>query len=302
MILRRFVLLTGALLTATLSCAANRHSHSMPAGVSVAYLAQHEGYWQVFVHLAGATSPIVVTESAGDKTRVSWFPDGSSLLVNSLDGSLFTVAVESGYEQAVPLSMRGMADAVLSPSGDTVAFSLTPTGGRDKNDIWILDLESSNVRRAVARKGLQDEPCWSPSGSQIFFSGGDGTIAHDLFRVDLATGSSEQLTAGSNYHVECAVSSNGHVAYSGNQSGAYNIYSFDPVSQAGILQWTDSLSLDATPAWLPNEAGLLFSSTRSGVLNLWSVAEPGAPPRQVTFTEEGARSPAIHFVAERVRP
>jgi Tol biopolymer transport system component len=260
---------------------------------SLAYLAQHDGYWQVFVSAIDGSGERVVTHSPGDKSRVSWFPDGKTLLVNAQDGTLYKVGSASGKEERLTFGLEGMVDAVVSPDGQKVAFSLTIARGRDKNDIWALDLATMKAERIAAVTGLQDEPCWGPDGQTVYFSGGDGTSSHDLFALELRSGAIQQLTVAGSYHVECTVSSSGSIAYSGNRSGNYEIYSFDPTDPSTLTKWTDGSDLDGTPAWMPDGKGLIFASNRGGSLDLWAVRAPGATPRQITFNEAGARGPSV---------
>lgn len=253
----------------------------------VAYLVRTGDYWQVWVMQPDGSKPRQVTRSTYEKSRISWFPDGKSLLLNGLDGRLYRVDVETGKEMPVEVPTKGMTDAVLSPDGRWIAFSFSPN--RDDNDIWVVDIDGKGERRVAGMLWLQHDPQWSHDGKSIFFMSGEGGQSHDLWVVSLESGSSEQLTAGALYNFDVAIAGDATAAFSSNRSGNYEIWTHKPGEPD--RQITNNLALDAGPAWAPDDSALLFHSTRSGALELWRAARDGGDPRQLTRHKAGARMP-----------
>ena len=256
---------------------------------TIAYLAYSKGFWQAWVMDADGKQAKQVTRSPYDKSRVSWFPDGKHLLVNGNQGKLVKVRVKNGKENIIKVSPAGMNDAVVSPDGKYIAFSLSTAGSIDDNNIWLVKADGSDAKRIADMQSLQHEPAWSPDGKWIYFLSGKGRQTHDIWRVSIDNGKKEQLTAGQLYHFDVAVSSNGDLAFSSNRSGNYEIW----IQRHGgkAVKLTNHPALDARPAWSPDGKTIIFESTRSSVVNLWKIAPSKNLPVPMTETKAGSRAP-----------
>lgn len=267
---------------------------TLAATPELAYLAVTDGYWEVWVADAEGAHARQVTTSKSDKTRLSWFPDGTSLLASCNDGTVVKVGLD-GRESRISLAQFPVVDAVVSPEGKRIAFSFSTA--IDGNDLWMANSDGSGAEKLIKRATLQHEPVWSPDGKQLYFLSGDGGQAHDIWRLNLATRSTEQLTAGNLYHFDVAVSSTGDMAFSSNRSGNYEIYLQRPGSEPEAL--THDPALDGRPAFSPDGAQIVFESTRGGVPNLWRLGLKTRALSQVTHHREGVRAPAWFQGASR---
>jgi TolB protein len=260
-----------------------------PVATPIAYLALTDGYWQAWVIEPGQKTPRQLTALKADVSRISWFPDGKALLVNLQDGRLFKVDVATQDAEAIQAPLAGILDAVVSPKGDQATFSLSTSGSVDNNDIWLFDLATGRSRKLTSMSGLQHEPTWSADGKWVYFLSGTGGQNHDIWRVDVAGGSAEQLTVNAAYHFDLALRQDGTAAYSGNSTGAYDLWLRHPDGKT--QQLTKDSELDARPSWTPDGGQLLFESTRKGRLNLWRLDLESGEVQQVTNTQDGARQP-----------
>lgn len=279
------------------------HILSVKAGepqTPIAYLAYAEGYWQVWLMDADGDSQRQVTKSPYDKSRVSWYPNGEFLLVNGNQGELNRVELSSGDESPVPVTLKGMNDAVVSPDGEHIVFSLSTSGSIDDNNIWLVDSDGKNQQKLTNMQGLQHEPVWSPDGKSLYFLSGKGGQAHDIWQLTLATMEAEQLTTSSLYHFDVAVSRDGQVAFSSNRSGDYEIWISD--IEGKMLQITDNPGMDGKPAWSPDGTTLIFESSREGGPNLWKVSLADAELKKLTEHERGARAPVWYGVLGAEKP
>lgn len=256
---------------------------------AIAYLAYTNGYWQAWIMDADGKYVRQVTRSAYDKSRVSWFPDRKHLLVSGNQGKLVKVKISSGKETAIIVNPAGMNDAVVSPDGKQIAFSLSPAGSIDDNHIWLANIDGSNLQRFTNMQGLQHEPVWSPDGSWIYFLSGKGGQVHDIWRISLITKKTEQLTAGQMYHFDVSVSSKGDLAFSSNRSGNYEIWIQRPKGKP--VKVTHHPALDARPAWSPDGKSLMFESSRGGSVKLWKLNISDGRPVAITPNSKGARAP-----------
>lgn len=237
------------------------------------------------------SNPRQITHSLSEKSRISWYPDGRALLVDTQGGDLYRVDAATGEEAPLPLPVRGMLDAAISPDGRRVAFSLTQSDSPDANELWICDVDGANLRALTNRAGLQHWPAWDPSGELIYYLSDLGPgVGHEIWRIHAHGSGDERLTFGELRHLDVAVSVRGEIVYSGNQSGAFDVWRKSP--GAAPVQLTDDAALDAHPSFSPDGERILFESSRGGTLNLWRVSRTGGPAEPVTSSlEPGARLP-----------
>ncbi len=256
----------------------------------IAFLAfSDDGYWQVWRMGAGGSGQRQVTNSAYDKSRVSWYPDGQFLMVNGNQGELAKVDAESGEETPIKTDLAGMNDAVLSPDGGFIAFSLSTSDSIDDNNIWLVKADGSDPRKLTNKQFLQHDPAWSRDSRVIYFSSGRGDQVHDLWRFDVGKRSLEQLTAGQLYNFDIAPGPEGTLAFSSNRSGNYEIWLWESGREPRPL--TTDPALDARPSWAPDGTSLVFESTRDGGPNIWRLSLGGGEVMRLTNKEKGARSP-----------
>lgn len=259
-----------------------------PAG-QIAYLAWAEGGWQVWTMAPDGSSPKQVTHSSGDKTRISWFPDGKQLLVNGVNGVVSVVDVASGKETPVELPVQGAIDAVISPDGQRIAFSLSPAESRDDNEIYLVGVDGKDLRKLTDMEWLQHQPQWSADGEWLYFLSGDGERDHDIWRQRLDGSRREQLTAGAYFHFEVAVAPDGRLAYSNNSTGDYEVYV--QVPGEGVRGVGEHVGLDGHPSWSPDGKALIIHSMRSGRMNLWRIDLESGQTTQLSDLDPGARNP-----------
>ncbi len=258
---------------------------------SLAYLELRDGFWQVSIMSADGSGVRPVTRSAGDKTRVSWYPDGKRLLVNGADGRIYGVDAATGQEQSVKTELSGFQDAVLSPDAKQIAFSLSTSGSVDDHDIWLMKEDGTALRKLTTMPWLQHEPAWSADGRYVYFLSGNGGQVHDIWRVGVSDRRTEQLTNNQLYHFDVAVAKDGSLAFSSNRSGNYDIWIRTPAGED--RQITHDAALDARPAWSADGRHVFFESSDGGSLGIWSIGIDGSDRKRLTGVADQARFPVV---------
>jgi hypothetical protein len=196
----------------------------------------------------------------------------------------------------------------ISPDGKEVAFAaLTGAIG----DIFIVNLESGEVRNVTNDQFGAYGPTWSPDGKSIIYmsriSGND-----KLFRLDLATGAKTQLTFGT--HDEGAAqfldedtlvfpstaldpneSIDPEVARNGN---IFNLWTLS-LKTGELRQFTDTLTANVSPTLVKDEKGspqIAFISYYKGEYSIHTLSRN--EPIAVVATEDfGSAGPIIDFQA-----
>jgi len=228
-----------------------------PDGERLAYVAEVQGYRQLFVRTAASGSERRISRVLTDHIQPVWSPDGRRLAfvrarmaggklepsdINgsySEGGDIWTVELATGREARL---VQNAFNPSYAPSGGRIAFDASWAGARR---IWLADSNGRNPRQVTSDSSeavVHSSPRWSPDGSKLVFRRIE-KITSDIVVVDLG---SQQATRVTNDNV-----------------------------------------LDMDPVWAPDGRHLYYASSRGGGLNLWRIsltpaAAPLGPPEQLT--------------------
>ena len=186
-----------------------------PDGRWIAFTGQYDGDEQVYVMPSAGGVPRQLTfyPARGplpprwgyDHQVYDWAPDGSAVLFRSLrdgwdlgDGRLFTVPVEGGLPEPLPMPVAGAGD--YGPDGQRMVYSPLFRDFRSwkryeggwAQDLWIFGLEGDPDARQITDHPRSDrDPMWI--GDRIYFaSDRSGTL--NLYAYDPDTGATEAVT------------------------------------------------------------------------------------------------------------
>lgn len=257
----------------------------------IAYLAREGLYWQVWVMSASGADARQVSHSLYEKAHVDWFPGGRALLVSSLDGKVVRLDLESGEEAPVALPATGVLDAVVSPRGTLIAFSLNTAETSDDNEIWVSRPNGEGARRLTHMDWLQHQPAWGPRGKVLYFLSGTGGEEHDIWRLRLDDGEPERLTAGSLYHFDLDVGPGGRLAFSSNRTGDYELWTWDPDTEPGPTLLASRKGLEGAPSWSPDGQSIAYHANVNGTLEIWTINADGTSSRRLSPSGPPARRP-----------
>jgi len=253
----------------------------------LAFLAIHNGYWQVWLMDENGSSARPVTATPYDKSRISWYPNGD-LLVNGNQGELTRLSLVKQTEINIKLPFEHVNDAVISPNGRYIAFSQKPEGSIF-NKLWLLNIETGNKIKIGWTNGFQHEPNFSYDSRTLYYLSGDNGQSHDIMQYNIQAKSLKLVTSNKLYNLDVSSNKNNHLAFSSNRGGNYEIWIRH---DAKLKKLTNHPALDGRPNWSPSGKRIYFESNRSGSLNIWSVNVEGEPEvQQITHNKVGARYP-----------
>ena len=255
----------------------------------VAYLAHTNGFWQVWKMKPDGSLKQQITTTKYDKSHIDWYPDGVHILVNGNQGELTKVNVQTKQETNLRLPIKGTVDAVISPDGQHIAFSLSVAGSKDNNHIWLVNADGKKLQKLTNMAGLQHEPVWSEDGKWIYFLSSTSKQAHDIWRVSVETKLREQVTLDNYYYFDVSFSVHGDMAFSNNRTGNYEIWIRNKKGQEKVI--TDNSAIDARPTWSPTGKEIVFESARNGVMNIWLKSLTNEKVIQLSDEKIGARYP-----------
>ena len=258
----------------------------------MAYLAYTDDYWQLWVMTPDGNNKKQITSTSYDKSHISWFPDGNEILVNGNQGKLTRVNIRTHDEQQITLPIKGTVDAVVSPNGQYIVFSLSVADSIDNNHIWRVNVNGGELTQMTNMAGLQHEPVWSPDGQWIYFLSGEGNQSHDIWRVSIGKKNVEQLTVAQLYNFDVTFSRTGDMAFSSNRAGNYDVWL---KTNNKVRRLTKNDAIDSRPTFSPDGQNISFESLRSGSLNIWQKSLMTNEIKQLTNESIGARFPVWSY-------
>ena len=216
-----------------------------PDGRTIAFTAQYDGNTEVYTIPADGGEPVRVTytgtnsrDDLGDRMGpnnivMGWTPDGRNIVYrnrisDSFDGKLWTVPVEGGLGECLPLPEGGFC--CYSPDGKKLAYNRVFREfrtwkyyrGGQADEIWIFDGKSV---KAITDNDAQDiMPMWI--GEEIYFIS-DRDHWMNIFVYNTKTGTTDKVTDFDLYDVKFP-STNGKLIVFEN--GGY-VYTLDPATK-----------------------------------------------------------------------
>lgn len=175
-----------------------------PDGSQIAFTGQYDGGNDVYVMSAEGGEPKRLTFEPGGSICQGWTPDGKISYVSTYAGinarqaRLWTVDTKGGLPHSTPVLEA--SDVCYSPDGHQVAYTREPSDrfnwrryrGGSQGVISIFDLSAGTYRELPHGHENSWYPMWL--GNSIFFASDKNEQTVNLYRYDLDSGRTSQLT------------------------------------------------------------------------------------------------------------
>ncbi len=262
---------------------------------ALAYLSYTGEYWQAFVLKSDDKTAKRVTDTDFDISTISWLANGEQLFLNGLQGELGIVDISSGEYKEISTLHKSSNDAVITRDGKRIAYSAILEHGRD-NKLFYFDMDSKKLFPLFHDlAGRQYDPKWSKDGNFLYFISGKSNDHYDVVRGDIATGRINVLVNNALYNLDVDVSDSGHIAYSSNVHGNYDVWI---QTERAAINITKDASVSSHPAWNKEGTRLYFEKVQDGIPNIWAAGISSLVNeleiKQVTFTSRGSRYPVVY--------
>lgn len=260
-----------------------------------------DGGTVAFIRVEGDTSSIYAVPAIGGPARrllhvparlggFDWSPGGEALVFAARDGAggayrLFRLSL--GSQDVTPLTtppahLRGDVAPAFSPDGATIAFVRRERAGAQ--DLFLVPAAGGPARRLTSGQLRIDGLDWADDAHVVFSSYRGGT--YSLWRVDVTDGGLTWIPTRGERIYHPSVARTGRLVYEElwYEKNVWRIRRNTgpaPVAEPFIV----STRWDCEAYYAPDGRRLVFTSSRSGHLELWLGDRDGADPVQLTHFE-----------------
>ena len=214
----------------------------------------------------------------------TWAPDGRALVYISYrtgTPTLFRAFIYEGRGDSLAVGAGMTFSPAWSPDGSQVAFSSTRDGN---SEIYIINADGSGLKRLTDHPGIDTSPCWSPTGRELAFTS-DRTGAPQIYRMDTDGLNVTRLSWQGSYNDSPSWSPSrqySEIAWTSRiERGPFDIVVYDFETEQ-TRQLTTGRGSNESPAWSPNGLHIVFTSSRTGSSQVFTMNRDGTNQRRIT--------------------
>jgi Tol biopolymer transport system component/serine/threonine protein kinase len=266
-----------------------------------------DGRYIAFYRNSGPKKAIFLVPALGGPERklgeravsfpgLAWSPNGKFLAIvdtgsPEMSSSIYLLSLETGERQRLtspPTGSVGDLHVAFSPDGDTLAF--VRYRGASVGDIHLLRMKSDGTPRGAPTRLTFDEQFiagldWNPDGRYIIFAS-RRSVNRSLWRIRVAGGTPERLTAGGENAMDLTVSRQGNRLAYARWASDTNIWRVAGPAYTGKrgppARLIASTREEFDPAFSPDGTKIAFVSRRSGGPEIWICQGDGSNAIQLT--------------------
>ncbi|MBN1223615.1 MAG: Tol-Pal system beta propeller repeat protein TolB [Candidatus Aminicenantes bacterium] len=171
----------------------------------------------------------------------------------------------------------------FSPDGKKMAFCSTLEEGN--SEIYIAEADGTKIKRLTFNKAIDTAPTWAPTSRELAFTS-DRSGTPQIYIMDAEGSNVRRVSYGGSYFDGPAWSPAGDmIAYVSRVDQVFDIYILN-LRTNRTYKITESNARNESPSWSPDGRHLVFSSNRTGSIQLYSIDYDGANMRRLTSNAE----------------
>jgi TolB protein len=245
---------------------------------------------EVWVSDYDGANELRITNSRDLNLNPSWSSDVSTIAYSAYRGNgapdiLLSFITTGVLQNLTKGRLRdGSYLPVFSPDGKRIAFAATAEGASSQ-DIFVMNVDGTNLRRVTTHPDIDTAPTWSPSGTQIAFTS-NRTGKQQIYIANADGSGSAQRLNIPDAEVDRATwapSPYNEIAYYARSGPGFDIKVHE-LASGTTRQLTFGEGSNESPSYSPSGRHLAFTSTRAGLVQVFTIGRDGNGLRQVTRT------------------
>ena len=246
----------------------------------IAFVANPNGNWELFLMNGDGTQLTQLTNTALDERTPAISPNGEQIAYSTSDGAVWTmtIATKTAVQISLPPGRYGYP-AWLNDGSGIVYTSYTFAPGNEDADFLVHSFTAQKQQTFLTQTGPQDYPALSPDGGSLAYisslatvlPGVGSRITQQLWIAFLKESKSVQVLVGTESDARPAWSPDGQwIAFSSGRSGTPNLWMVKPDGQEAVQLTRDSAA-KTNPTWSPDGREIAYVSAESGRMQLMTL-------------------------------
>ncbi len=269
-----------------------------PSGKEIVFVSDMAGRLNIWKVNSSGGWPIQLTQSDERQFSPVWSPDGKWIVYQQDSGGnelwdLFAVPSDGGDVVNLTNTPDAREEGPLwSSDGKTVALSFKP---KDSTiyDIELLDWQTRKVRKLTneSTKTYSWSPvAWSADGRYLFADRSEvsGVPEGDVYRIEVASGKTENLTAheGKRLYAATSLSPNGKtLLITSDEKGGYQNVAFIDLSTKQRT-WATNTKWEASSGnFSPDGKSFTYTINADGHIDAYIASNANKHPEKIALAE-----------------
>ena len=249
----------------------------------IVFCSERDGNKEIYIMDYDGHNQTRLTKNDWIDISPSLSPDGKHIAFTSYKKHNPDLYIMSRYGKNLrPLSLGGGLNATPAwgPGAEKILF----TSSRDENaEVYCLDQDGKNFKRLTRNRAIDTSPCWSPTGKEVVFTS-DRSGTPQIYLMDIEGANVTRLTYHGTYNGSPDWSPDGQeISYVSRIGINFDIFIMN-VSSGDLRRLTIDSGSNEHPRWSPDGRQIVFSSTRSGVSQIYISTRSGERQTQITFS------------------
>ena len=274
------------------------HFSIAPNEDRICYLEIKNGQADIWVASLHGESPFKVTDDDVEDRWPTWHPDGRRIVFTSKRGDAFQICV-AFIDGTKPIQVTNGSENHVVSDISSDGTRLLDSKSRDDAVIFAIDVNTGRESEFVSGIGLKLWPIVSPDGGTILFhsTSAIGTVTSGAILGKRTTNEGPISQIASNGFGAMWSRDGSRVAFLRLESGKFEIFTVNASGEGekrlttggvefGAFSQLPTTKFGRTFCWSEQGDKIIYSSSKSGVSNIWAVSLDGLSDTQVSANDD----------------